>query len=171
MTADQSTDSSASAQAPSELSLRVAGLSDLDAIDAIEAESFVYDRFPRRNLARMLASPTASFVLVEIGGVPAGYAAVLFRSGTKVARLYSIAVAPAFRGRHVAKRLLDQSEAIATRHGRERMRLEFRSSNVQAQRLYERSGYAVIASKPEYYGDGETAIRMEKRLIPSSTDD
>ncbi len=156
---------------PAPVSIRTAGLDDLDAIDAVEAQSFVYDRFPRRNLARMLASPSAVFILAEVERGVAGYAAVLFRTGTKVARLYSIAVAPDHRGHDVAGQLLAQAEALAVRWGRDRMRLEFRSSNDRAHRLYLRAGYVALATKPDYYGDGETAIRMEKRLEPASASD
>lgn len=115
----------------------------------------------------MLASPSAVFIIAEIDGDVAGYAAVLFRTGTKVARLYSIAVAPDHRGHDVAGQLLVRAEELAARWGRDRMRLEFRSSNDRAHRLYLRADYVALATKPGYYGDGETAIRMEKRLEPA----
>ncbi|MBY0422636.1 MAG: hypothetical protein K2Q06_10050 [Parvularculaceae bacterium] len=45
-----------------------------------------------------------------------------------------------------------------------RLRLEVRRSNAAACRLYESAGFGVIGLKPAYYDDGETALKMEKRL-------
>ena len=144
---------------------------DLDAIDQIERRSFARDRFPRRNLRRVLASPACLFLIADAEGAPAGYAMLLFRRGARVARLYSIAVDPAYRGRGIAESLLTAAGAAAAKRGADRLRLEFRPSNVAAQRLYERAGFAPLERRPAYYDDGEDAIRMEKRLIPERAND
>jgi len=154
-----------------DISIRVAKPNDLDAIDAIEQRSFIGDRFPRRNLDRLLQSRSALVVLARLGGRPAGYAALLFRKGSSLARLYSIAVDPDARGQGVADALIDAAIARARRAGGDRMRLEMRPSNKAAQRLYERAGFAVLDRKPGYYNDGEDAIRMEKRLSPRAKGD
>ena len=148
----------------SPVSIRVAGAADIDAIDAIEGRSFTQDRFPRRNLERLLKSPSALVLLARTGERPSGYAALLFRKGAAVARLYSIAVDPDERGKGVADALLAAAGRRSAARGAGRLRLEVRPSNRAAQRLYERAGFAVIDRKAGYYGDGEDAIRMERRL-------
>lgn len=146
------------------LLVRRAGRGDLDAVDAIERGSFSGDRFPRRNLARLLAAPTAAALLAVAGGAPAGYVLLLFRNGATCARLYSLATAPHARGRGVARALVDAAEVLALEWGRTRVRLEVRRSNLAARRLYESTGFGVIAEKPGYYEDGESALQMEKTL-------
>lgn len=161
----------AAARTQTSLTVRRAGQRDLDAIDRIEQRSFAQDRFPRRNLRRVLSSPASLFLVAEAGGAPAGYAMVLFRRGASVARLYSIAVDPDFRGLGIAESLLMAAAAAAAKRGADRLRLEFRPSNVAAQRLYERAGFALLERRPAYYDDGEDAIRMEKRLDPKAAGD
>ena len=151
---------------PSPPTVRRATPRDLDAIDRIEQRSFAQDRFPRRNLRRVLASRASLFLIAEADGAPAGYLMLLFRRGAAVARLYSIAVDPGFRGRGIAERLINAAEAAASGQGANRLRLELRPSNIAAQRLYERAGFALLERRPGYYDDGEDAIRMEKRLAP-----
>lgn len=159
------------AAAPVRTRIRGARPGDLDAIDAIETRSFDKDRFPRRNLARVMKSPATAFLLAESGGRPAGYLMLLFRRGSRVARLYSLAVDPDFRGRGIADSLLGAAGAAAAERGADRLRLEFRPSNLAAQRLYERAGFTLLERKPGYYDDGEDAIRMEKRLAPNASGD
>lgn len=153
-----------SRRVPRGVALRPARPADLDIVDAIETASFAADRFPRRNLARMLRRPTARALIAEIGGAPAGYVLLLFRNGATCARLYSLAVAPAARGKGVARALVDAASALALDKGCLRLRLEVRRSNAVARRLYESAGFGVIGEKPDYYDDGETALKMEQRL-------
>jgi ribosomal-protein-alanine acetyltransferase len=148
----------------SSITLRTAEAADLAAIDGIERQSFDQDRFSRRNLRRALARPTARLVLAETSGEAAGYAMILFRKGSTAARLYSIAVDPAYRGQGVADRLLEAAVRLCVAHGADRLRLEVRPSNRTAARLYERAGFALLDRKPHYYDDGEDAIRMELDL-------
>ncbi|MBB5519301.1 GNAT family N-acetyltransferase [Amphiplicatus metriothermophilus] len=150
---------------PARLRVRAAAPEDLDAIDAIEAASFAADRFARRNLARLLRRPTAAFLLAEEkNGAPVGYALLLFRKGAKAARLYSLAVAPAARGRGAARRLVDAAAALALKRGCGVLRLEVRESNRAARAMYESAGFRARGRKPNYYVDGETAFFMELRL-------
>ncbi len=156
---------------PRSLVVRRASVRDLDAIDRIEQRAFVRDRFPRRNLRRVLKSPASVFLIAELDGAPAGYLMLLFRKRASVARLYSIAVDPEFRGRGAGESLLSEAAIAAIVRGADRLRLEFRPSNLSAQRLYERAGFTLLERRPAYYDDGEDAIRMEKRLTPQATGD
>lgn len=148
--------------------VRCARPRDLDAVDAIERASFEADRFARRTLARLLKSPSAAVLIADSGGRPAGYAVLLFRKGAGAARLYSLAVAPEFRRRGVAARLLQAAESCAIERGAERLTLEVRASNPGAIGLYERAGFALWKRLPAYYDDGEAAVQMRKELAEVS---
>ncbi|MFN0024957.1 MAG: GNAT family N-acetyltransferase [Parvularculaceae bacterium] len=150
------------------VSIRAARRADLDRIDAIEARSFAADRFSRAAIARLLASPAAAVLVANTDRGLAGYAAVLFRRGAGVARLYSIAVDPDARGLGAAQALVAAAEGAARRRGADRLRLEVRASNTPARSLYDRAGFTFLEQRPGYYTDGEDAIRLEKRLLPKA---
>jgi [ribosomal protein S18]-alanine N-acetyltransferase len=94
---------------------------------------------------------------------------LLFRTGSRVARLYTLSVTPDLRGKGIARQLLAAGETAAAEKDCNRMRLEARESNQHAILLYERSGYRVIARVAGYYPNGETAVRMEKPLGSSAS--
>jgi [ribosomal protein S18]-alanine N-acetyltransferase len=89
---------------------------------------------------------------------------VLYRPHSKLARLYSIAVAPHAGGRGIGPRLLAAAEAAAKRHGRRVMRLEVHVGNTRAIARYEKSGYRLFGKHFDYYDDHGDALRFEKPL-------
>lgn len=95
-----------------------------------------------------------------------GYVMVLLHRGTSLARLYSIAVAPAFRGEGVARGLIAAAEGAAFAEGASFMRLEARADNEAALALYASLGYRRFGGKSGYYEDGMDAMRFEKPLRP-----
>jgi ribosomal protein S18 acetylase RimI-like enzyme len=137
---------------------------DLNLIDRLEQASFDRDRFARRNLRRLLLSPSAAVLVAEDAEGPSGYAVLLYRKGAKRARLYSIAVDPRFRRRGVGESLIAAAARSARARGADRLRLELRPSNASAMRLYERAGFTFLERKAGYYEDGEDAVRMELPL-------
>lgn len=147
-----------------DLIVRKARRDDLDAVDAIEQASFSVDRFSRRALRRLLASPSAETLITERDGAPAGYVIVLFRKGSTVARLYSLAVRQEARGTGVGSTLARAAAECAMTHGARRLRLEVRASNEAARALYAREGFRALGEIPGYYPDGEPALVMERLL-------
>ncbi|MFT5141605.1 MAG: ribosomal-protein-alanine acetyltransferase [Rhodothermales bacterium] len=143
---------------------RAAAASDLPALLDIENAVFPTDRLSRRSFRHFLTSPRAIFQVVEIQGVVAGYYLVRFRRGTAAARLYSLAVAPAFQHRGLGARLVAHGETAASEAGCAVVRLEVATSNQVARALYQRSGYRQVARLPGYYENGEEGVRLEKPL-------
>jgi ribosomal-protein-alanine acetyltransferase len=143
-------------------SLRDGKPADLAAICAIEEEAFTGDRLSPRSIRRLLASPSASLRVASVNGRIAGYHLVLTRSGSSVARLYSIAVADDARGRGLGEVLLADAERTARRGGARALRLEVRPDNAPAIRLYGRRGFRPIGTYRRYYDDGADALRFEK---------
>jgi ribosomal protein S18 acetylase RimI-like enzyme len=91
---------------------------------------------------------------------------VFFRRNSRVARLYSIAVAHAARGRGLGEALLSAAERTALARGCQRLRLEVRQDNAGAIRLYERLGYRRFGAYSGFYEDGADAWRYERKLGP-----
>jgi len=145
--------------------VRRAELSDLDDLVTLEDSSFATDRLSRAQFRRHLDSETAQVLVASAAHRNfLGTAVVFFRKGTKVARLYSIATHAEARGKGVGTALLEAAEQEAKRRRCHALRLEVRTDNEVATRLYERLGYARIGHYERYYGDGADAWRYEKAL-------
>jgi [ribosomal protein S18]-alanine N-acetyltransferase len=148
----------------SEPMIRPARLSDLDAILRLEDKVFAGDRLSRRSLRGFLRSPSQPLLAAFCDDKLAGYALVALRAGSRVARLYSIAVDPDLGRRGVGRALLQACEHYAHRHGRHALRLEVRHDNEAAIALYERFNYRRFGRRENYYDDGAPALRLEKAL-------
>jgi ribosomal protein S18 acetylase RimI-like enzyme len=151
---------------PHEAHVRAATLADLDALVTLEHEAFRTDRMSRRSFRSFLTSPHAAMVAADLDGKLVGYALVLFRTGSALARLYSIAVAPHAGGKRIGATLLAAAEAAAITRGAAMMRLEVHEANAAAIARYRKSGYREFGRHHEYYGDKGHALRFEKRLSP-----
>ncbi|GGO85828.1 GNAT family N-acetyltransferase [Marinobacterium nitratireducens] len=145
-------------------STRLATAADIDDLLRIERQCFTSDRLSRRSFQRLIRHGHASLLLAFHDTLPAGYALVLYRRGTRLARLYSLAVLPELRGQGVAQRLLDDSEQAAREQNCIFMRLEVNVHNQAAIALYRRAGYHAIGTIRAYYEDGGDALKMEKPI-------
>jgi ribosomal protein S18 acetylase RimI-like enzyme len=144
--------------------IRSADPADIGALIDLENRSFSSDRISRSSLRRLIVSPSAEVIVAASGEAVAGYAVLLYRSGSLVARLYSLAVEPEFRG--LGRELLAAAETRAARRGCSSLRLEVRADNQRAINLYERMAYRRFGEKAGYYTDGATALRFEKAIGP-----
>jgi ribosomal protein S18 acetylase RimI-like enzyme len=113
------------------VSVRRAVRSDLEALLELEM-GFPGDRMSRSSLVRLLGRDSADVWVAEEGGKVLGDAIVLFRRGFESARLYSMVVNPAYRGRGIARRLLEAAEEGARERGAILLRLEVREYNATA---------------------------------------
>ncbi|MDX1679329.1 MAG: GNAT family N-acetyltransferase/peptidase C39 family protein [Akkermansiaceae bacterium] len=144
--------------------IRPARAADLDALVVMEETCFATDQLTRRSFQRWLKGEHSIFLVAETDSGLAGYGLVLLHSGTRLARLYSIAILPEMRGRGIAKGLIIELEEAAQEQDRFFMRLEVAKANTDAIRLYEKLGYSVIGEWPNYYEDHSDALRMQKRI-------
>jgi ribosomal protein S18 acetylase RimI-like enzyme len=141
--------------------IRLARASDVDALATLENAVFEADRISRKSFRSMVGSASATVLVATAQGAIAGYCAVLFRAGSRKARLYSIAAA---RCSGIGRVLLAAAEEAAAARGCEDLRLEVRQDNARAIDLYEKSGYRRFGRKPDYYADGAAALLYEKPL-------
>lgn len=144
--------------------IRRATIDDLAALVELENATFALERMSARQLRRHLESLSAEVFVATREHQVIGAAILFFRRASHVARLYSIAVAAGARGNGIGEGLLAAAEQAARRRGSRALRLEVRSDNVGAQRLYERHGYRHFGVHSAYYEDGHDARRYEKTL-------
>jgi len=144
--------------------IRRSKLADLEALWELENRVFATDRMSRRSLRRLLASPAAVAMVARAEGAIMGVAIVLFRANSRVARLYSLAVAPKYTGRGIASALLATAEKIARRRECRSLRLEVHERNHSAIKVYRRAGYHEFGRYHHYYQDRGDALRFEKQL-------
>lgn len=146
--------------------IRQARLEDLDRLLAIENHSFDADKITRRSFRYLLTQGNAETLVDEDDGVIRGYTMLLFNDATSYARLYSLAVDPQFRGRGVARTLVQASEQCAVEHECVSLRLEIRHDNRASIDLFSSSGYRQFGTIDDYYEDHMSAVRFEKPLSP-----
>ncbi|UTF59216.1 GNAT family N-acetyltransferase/peptidase C39 family protein [Gilvimarinus sp. DA14] len=144
------------------LPLRRAQRSDLDQLVALESRCFTSDKISRRSFRQFLESDLNQ-VLVA-GEIPVAYLLLLFRRGTSMARIYSLAVDESHRGQGLARRLLQAAEQNALERRILFLRLEVATTNHAAIALYQAMGYHPIKRLSGYYQDGSDGLRLEKRL-------
>ena len=150
------------------LSIRLAKPSDLDALCSIEQQCFSVDRLSRRSFKYHLSSSHSRLLVAETIQEQQhqllGYVLCLLLKGTRLARLYSLAVLPQARGQQIGLQLLNAGEQAIADNGRLFMRLEVAKSNKAAIRLYELHGYRRFGEYLDYYEDHQDALRMQKKV-------
>ena len=144
--------------------IRTATLEDLDALQHLEATYFGEDQFSRAQLRYLITKANASTHILLFNGSIAGSTTMVWRKGSRLARLYSIVIAKEAQGRGMGARLLRHCEIEAAERNCDRVGLEVRASNKAAITLYVRHGYEIIGSLPGYYTDGSNGLKMLKRL-------
>jgi ribosomal protein S18 acetylase RimI-like enzyme len=144
--------------------IRGSRLGDLDALSDLENQVFETDRMSRRSLRRLLTSPSAAVLQAESGGALAGVVVVLFRANSPIARLYSIAVAPAFTGRGIGAALIVAAEKASKSRKCRFLRLEVHQKNRGAIKLYHQAGYSQFGRHHQYYEDKGHALRFQKQI-------
>ena len=129
---------------------RLAGDADLDAVAALEAESFT-NPWTRDMLAHELRN--ADVARVYVLRLPGQRVAAFCSCWVIFDELHinTIAVDPARRRLGLGTQLMKHVLADAARDGARRATLEVRRSNAPAQKLYERLGFHLVAVRPAYY--------------------
>jgi ribosomal protein S18 acetylase RimI-like enzyme len=101
----------------------------------------------------LLAKPDTVLLLASVGGEVVGYglahvmrardtwAADTWVTGERIGEIESLAVLPAYRGRGIGTRLLEELEQALRRQGVTDLVLGLLPGNVDAARLYQRRGY------------------------------
>lgn len=150
------------------LSIRAVSQEDLSALLRLENKCFTTDQLSRRSFRHWIQAENCAFIVAEYGDVIVGYSLIIFFKGTTLARLYSIATDPDYRGRGIARTLMEAGEQISKDAGRVFLRLEVSVDNTAGIALYESMGYQPFGIYRHYYENSDDALRMQKciRTVP-----
>ncbi len=144
------------------INLRPMQRGDVTAITLIETRIFP-DPWPAVAFEEELSRDNGGMIVAENKGIITGYIGYIIAAGE--AQIINVGVAPEFRGKSIAKRLLSHIFEIAKRADCEYIFLDVRPSNAAAINLYSRFGFAELYRRPGYYRfPYEDAIVMVKNL-------
>jgi ribosomal-protein-alanine N-acetyltransferase len=145
---------------------RVTGGADLDAVAALEAESFT-NPWTREMLEREVRQSDVARVYILRGPEDAVVAFCSCWIIFDELHINTIAVRPGLRRRGLGTRLMAHVFDAAREAGAVRATLEVRESNEPARRLYEQLGFRVEAVRPEYYSHPvEDALILWRHDLP-----
>lgn len=91
-------------------------------------------------------------------------AALVLRLSPRSVRLYSLAVADAYRGQGLGLTLLEHALHRARELGKERVSLEADAANTRLVDWYLAAGFSVTQRLPGYYGTRQHGVRMHMKL-------
>jgi ribosomal-protein-alanine acetyltransferase len=144
--------------------IRPARLGDLNGLVTLENASFTTDKLSRRSFRHWLTAEHRALLVAEVERVVAGYILIIYHPGTRLARIYSLAVLPQQRGAGIGKALMTAGEQAAQAEGRLYLRLEVSVDNISAIKLYEALGFQKFGLYRDYYQDHKDALRYQKRI-------
>lgn len=130
--------------------------SDVPAIATLEREIYP-EPWSARVFFDELAQDGRVYVVGAESGEILGYGGVMLIE--EDAHVTTLAVVPGVRRRRLGTRLLLALVEQAVERGARHLTLEVRATNTNAQRLYERFGFAPVGKRKGYYA-GEDAIVM-----------
>lgn len=107
-----------------------------------------------------LVEPTGALLLGKVDDEPASLGGVRHLD-TDVAEVKSMFVAPAHRGKGIARRLLAELEEIARRHDCRAIRLDTSDYLTEAIALYRAAGYREV---PDYNANPKASLWFERAL-------
>ncbi|MEM3378561.1 MAG: ribosomal protein S18-alanine N-acetyltransferase [Candidatus Bathyarchaeia archaeon] len=126
----------------------------LDKLYEIEKQCFEREAFTKQQLAYLLADYNTVGLVARFNDEITGF--VMARIGIErnmmFGHILTVNVAPAYRRRGIAQRLLVEIESMLREKGVKECRLEVREDNVAALNLYRKLGYKVVGKLEKYYG-------------------
>jgi ribosomal-protein-alanine N-acetyltransferase len=153
-----------SVQLSRHFSIRPMRSADVPAIRLIERASYDYP-WSERIFRDCLRVGYRAWVAAAMDHSVVGYCLLSIAAGES--HVLNLCVAPAARRQGIAGLLLAEMIAQAKAENAEVMNLEVRPSNKTARRLYKRTGFVRIATRPNYYparGGREDALLLSLRL-------
>jgi [ribosomal protein S18]-alanine N-acetyltransferase len=145
--------------------IRPLTISQLDECWRLDQRCFIDgEAYSRETFDYLLTAPeSVSYRAVTMGGIMVGFVIGLVEPD-HTGHVTTVGVAPEHRRKQLAKRLMAEVENGFRRRNVRLVRLEVRSMNIAAQKLYEGLGYTVTQRLPKYYSNGGDGLLMLKSL-------
>lgn len=137
----------------------------LDAVWRLDQRCFIDgEAYTRDTFEFLLTAPECvSYRVVTLEGAMVGFIVGLVEPGA-TGHVTTLGVAPEHRRRHLARRMMEKVEDGFRRRGCTSVRLEVRTVNLGAQKLYMQIGYTVTQRLPKYYSNGGDGLLMVKAI-------
>ncbi|GAA0455306.1 ribosomal protein S18-alanine N-acetyltransferase [Alkalibacillus silvisoli] len=143
--------------------IRKMELDDLDEVMSVELASF-QSPWKREDFEfDLIKNRFSHYLVMEKAGRVVAYCGVWIVMES--AQITNIAVLPDERGNQYGETLFNQMMKLTKRFGAEELTLEVRESNHVAQKIYQKFGLEVVATRENYYPDQEDAYVMWVKLI------
>lgn len=132
---------------------------DVSELYALEQKLFSIENYPLSRGSIAYHVRNNLLYIAESDGDIAGYILVLIKR--KNAKLYSIGISEAYRGKKVAQKMLGLISKELLSLGFKSLLLEVRIDNNAAMALYRKVGFNVVKRLKAFYRDGCDAYLME----------
>jgi [ribosomal protein S18]-alanine N-acetyltransferase len=145
--------------------LRPLTIAQLDECWRLDQRCFVDGEAYSRDTFEYLltATESVSYRIVTQNSAMAGFVIGLLEPD-HTGHITTIGIAPEHRRRGLASCLMERIEAGFRQRAVRIVRLEVRSANVSAQKLYSSLGYSVTQRLPRYYSNGGDGLLMVKPI-------
>ncbi len=148
-----------------EITIEDASISRLDKLYEIEKQCFEQEAFTKQQLAYLLTDYNTLGLTALLNGEITGFAIArvdIGRNG-QFGHIVTVDVAPAYRRKGIAQKLLHEIETSFKERGFKECRLEVREDNVTALNLYQKLGYNKVGKLRRYYGNAN-GLYLKKTL-------
>lgn len=151
------------------MALREVRWTDIEQLAALEAELFENDAWSQAIWWGELAGRPRRDYVVETDELGiAGYAGLDL--GLDMADVMTVAVAPRAQRCGLGRALLAELVSRAREAGAGALLLEVRADNTAGRRLYERSGFQLIATRAGYYQPGSVDALVLRLLLAETAE-
>jgi ribosomal-protein-alanine acetyltransferase len=147
-----------------ELKIETATIKSLDALYHIELQCFNEEAFSKHQISYLLTDYNTIGLLAKSNADIAGFIIAQMESEDKeFGHIVTLNIAPNFRHKGIATKLLLDIEGFLKQRGITECRLEVREDNHAAIKLYNKLGYQIIGKLDRYYGK-KHGVYLKKTL-------
>ena len=146
------------------ITYRAATLIDIPVLVSMDRIYFPHTAWPAEQFRAEIGKATRMFLVVESEAQIIAYAGAFLPNSGGEGDIMTIAVAPEFRRKGIAKELIARLESWAKARSAIAMMLEVDISNTEAIELYKNLGYESLNIRKNYYGYGRDAQIMRRGL-------
>jgi len=141
---------------------------DLEELVRLESAAFS-TAWNEAQVASQLALPSTRSWLLAAGEPLRPRASAIFQVAGEEAELLRVAVEPGFRGRGLARRLLEAAFEALAEEGVLGVFLEVAEGNAPALALYRHLGFELQGRRRSYYPGGEDALMLARQAAGGGT--